>query len=129
MGPRGRYDLTRTRTAIIVLQGTVGPLPRQAFRRELGKSTAALRQGITLPSSRSAMFCNTSRSIESGMKVTDPSPRRMLTPPEWEDVRGVLQFGWTCHVAVTGGFGVWRMVARLKHRPSVSTALASCAPV
>src|SRR5262249_18493543 len=61
-------------------------------------------------------------------KVTDPSPRRALTPPLWADDKGVLQFGCSCQVAVTGGLGGWRTVGTLKHRPSVLIPFASCIP-
>ena len=52
-----------------------------------------------------------------------------MTPPEWLDESGVLQFGLSCQLAVTGGLGVWRTVVRLKHRQSVSSLPVVCAPV
>src|SRR5262245_45784867 len=77
----------------------------------------------------SVPFWRTSRSTESWRNDTDPSPRSIMTPPEWFDESGVLQFGWSCQLAVTGGLGVWRTLVWLKHRQSVSPLSVVCTPV
>src|SRR5262245_33805530 len=77
----------------------------------------------------SVPFWRISRSMVSERNDTDPSPRSIMTPPGWADESGVLQLGWSCQLAVTGGLGVWRTVVRLKHRQSVSSLPVVCSPV
>src|SRR5262249_20344964 len=104
-----------------------GPLPGPKIGPGMQHDNLAAgpRQGVRPPSSRSARFCKRDSSTVFETNLTDPSPRRTRTPPGCAEDRGVLQFGCTCQVAVTGGFGVCRTVVMLKHR--VSAVLGAAA--